>query len=166
MNRHYTKEEYLEKCAKLRRAMPDIAITTDIIVGFPTETPEDVDETVDIIKKAEFDGAFTFIYSRRTGTPAASMPFVMSDEEIHLQFDRVLKIVQETARKRTDFYTGMTLPVLVESLNDKNPTMVTGRIPQNTTVHFPGASSLIGEIVNVHLDKNLGFYFEGTNVNT
>ena len=162
MNRHYTKEEYLEKTFKLRKAMPDIAITTDIIVGFPTETPEDVDETIDIIKKAEFDGAFTFIYSRRTGTPAASMPFAMTDSEIHEQFDRVLNTVQETARKRTAFYTGMTLPVLVESINEKDPSMVTGRIPQNTAVHLKGDPSLIGQIVDVRLDKNLGFYFEGT----
>ena len=164
MNRHYTKEEYLEKTRKLRKAMPDIAITTDIIVGFPTETPEDVDETIDIIKKAEFDGAFTFIYSRRTGTPAAAMPFAMTDSEIPEQFDRVLNTVQETARKRTDFYTGMTLPVLIESVNEKDPAMVTGRIPQNTSVHLKGDPSLIGQIVDVRLDKSLGFYFEGTKV--
>ncbi len=161
MNRHYTKEDYLLKIKKLRDRMPDIAITTDIIVGFPTETPEDVEETIDVIKKAEFDGAFTFIYSKRTGTPAASMPFNMTDEEIHIQFDRVLKTVQETARKRTEHYSGMTLPVLVESINEKDPSMVTGRMPQNTSVHFKGDSSLVGEIVDVRLTKCCGFYFEG-----
>lgn len=99
MNRHYTKEQYLELAAKIREAMPDIAITTDIIVGFPGETPEDVDETIDVIKKVGFDNAFTFIYSKRTGTPAAAMEQV-PEKVVKEGFDRVLKTVQETAKKQ------------------------------------------------------------------
>ncbi|MBQ9503724.1 MAG: TRAM domain-containing protein, partial [Lachnospiraceae bacterium] len=141
--------------------IPDIAITTDIIVGFPGETEKDIEDTVDIIKKAEFDGAFTFVYSKRTGTPAASMPFSMTEEAIHKGFDLVLKTVQDTARKQVLRFVGRTMPVLVESRNEKDDTMLTGRIPQNTVVHFKGDPSLIGSIVNVHLDEALGFYYLG-----
>ncbi|MCR4590276.1 MAG: tRNA (N6-isopentenyl adenosine(37)-C2)-methylthiotransferase MiaB [Lachnospiraceae bacterium] len=162
MNRHYGREDYLTIINKLRARMPDIAITTDIIVGFPTETKEDVEETIEVIKEARFDGAFTFIYSKRTGTPAAKMDFKMSDGEIHECFDRVLKTVQDTARDSISRFVGRTLPVLVEDVNEKDDTMLTGRIPQNTVVHFKGDRSLIGKIVNVHLDEALGFYYMGT----
>ena len=161
MNRHYTRDDYLRIIDKLRTRIPDIAITTDIIVGFPGETEKDIEDTVDIIKKAEFDGAFTFVYSKRTGTPAASMPFSMTEEAIHEGFDRVLKTVQDTAKKQVLRFVGRTMPVLVESRNEKDDTMLTGRIPQNTVVHFKGDPSLIGSIVNVHLDEALGFYYLG-----
>ncbi|MCR5024441.1 MAG: tRNA (N6-isopentenyl adenosine(37)-C2)-methylthiotransferase MiaB [Lachnospiraceae bacterium] len=162
MNRHYTRDDYLRIIDKLKNKIPDIAITTDIIVGFPGETEKDIDDTVDIIKKAEFDGAFTFVYSKRTGTPAASMPVSMTDEEIHAGFDRVLKTVQDTAKKQVQRFVGRTMPVLVESRNEKDDTMLTGRIPQNTVVHFKGDPSLIGSIVNVRLDEAQGFYYLGT----
>ena len=162
MNRHYTSEDYLRIIDKLRSRIPDIAVTTDIIVGFPGEREEDIEDTIDIIKKAAFDGAFTFVYSKRTGTPAASMPVYMTDEEIHEGFDRVLKTVQDTAKSRIRRLVGRTLPVLVESRNEKDDTMVTGRIPQNTVVHFKGDPSLIGNIVNVRLDEAIGFYYTGT----
>ncbi len=164
MNRHYTKEQYLELVRKLRNAMPDIAITTDIIVGFPGETKEDVDETVDIVKKAAFDGAFTFVYSKRTGTPAAAMEDQCSEEFVKEQFDRVLKTVQETSKSQAERFTGQTVKVLVESVNDKDSTMVTGRMSQNHVVHFKGDSSLVGNIVEVHLDECCGFYYMGTMV--
>ncbi len=164
MNRHYSREDYLSIVRKLREKIPDIAITSDIIVGFPTETEADAEETVEVIKEALFDGAFTFIYSRRTGTPAASMDFAMTDEKIHECFDRVLKTVQETARKQTLRFVGRIMPVLVEDVNEKDPEMLTGRIPQNTVVHFKGDRSLIGEIVDVRLDEALGFYYMGTMV--
>ncbi|SFK59700.1 tRNA-2-methylthio-N6-dimethylallyladenosine synthase [Lachnospiraceae bacterium KH1T2] len=164
MNRHYTKEKYLELVKKMRTAMPDIAITTDIIVGFPGETKEDIDETIDIVKKAAFDGAFTFIYSKRTGTPAASMPDQCSEEFIKEQFDRVLETVQETSKEQAKRFEGRTVKVLVEAQNDKDPSMVTGRMSQNHTVHFKGSSDLIGSIVDVHLDECCGFYFMGTQV--
>ncbi len=162
MNRHYTRDDYLRIIDKLKNKIPDIAITTDIIVGFPGETEKDIEDTVDIIKKAEFDGAFTFVYSKRTGTPAASMPVCMTEEAIHEGFDRVLKTVQDTAKKQVQRFVGRTMLVLVESRNEKDDTMLTGRIPQNTVVHFKGDPSLIGSIVNVHLDEALGFYYLGT----
>ena len=103
MNRRYTKEQYLELAEKIRKEIPDMAITTDIIVGFPGETKEDVDETIDVIRRVKYDNAFTFIYSKRTGTPAAAMEQV-PEELVKEQFDRVLKTVQETAREQVSRY--------------------------------------------------------------
>ncbi len=162
MNRRYTKEDFLKIVQKMRDAMPDLAVTTDIIVGFPGETHEDVDETIDVIKKARFDGAFTFIYSKRTGTPAASMPDQVDPETVHVEFDRVLKTVQDVSKEQVKRFEGQTMSVLVESVNEKDPSMLTGRISQNHVVHFKGDPSLIGSIVDVHLDQCLGFYYLGT----
>ena len=115
MNRRYTKEQYLALAEKIRREIPDIAITTDIIVGFPGETPEDVDETIDVVKRVQYDNAFTFIYSKRTGTPAAAMEQV-PEETVKEGFDRLLKVVQDTARERVELLQGQTLEALVEGL--------------------------------------------------
>ena len=100
MNRHYTKEEYLELIEKIRKAVPDIAITTDIIAGFPGETEEDFNETLDVIEKAGYDNAFTFIYSKRTGTPAASMEDQIPEEIVKERFDRLLNKVKEISAKK------------------------------------------------------------------
>ena len=161
MNRRYTKEQYLELVDKIRTAMPDIALTTDIIVGFPGETPEDVDETIDVIKKVQFDNAFTFIYSKRTGTPAAAMENQVSEEVVKEGFDRVLRTVQETARERVRLLSGLTMEALVEEQNEQDSALVTGRLSNNTLVHFPGDASLIGRIVPVYLKEYKGFYFLG-----
>jgi tRNA-2-methylthio-N6-dimethylallyladenosine synthase len=162
MNRHYTKESYLDLALKIRRELPDVAITTDIIVGFPGETREDVEDTIDVIKKVGFDNAFTFIYSKRTGTPAASMPNQVPEEEVKVNFDAVLKTVQETARARVKLLEGQILPVLVEEINEHNPELLTGRLSNNILVHFKGDTSLIGTIVNVSLDEYEGFYYMGS----
>lgn len=161
MNRRYTKEQYLELALKIRREIPDIAITTDIIVGFPGETPEDVSETIDVIKKVKYDNAFTFIYSKRTGTPAAAMENQVPEEQVKEQFDRVLKCVQETAREQVSKYQGMIMDALVEEMNEHDDTLVTARLSNNTIVHFKGDESLIGKIVNVSLDECHGFYYMG-----
>ncbi len=160
MNRRYTKDQYLELAEKIRREIPDMAITTDIIVGFPGETKEDVDETIDVIRRVKYDNAFTFIYSKRTGTPAAAMEQV-PEEQVKEQFDRVLKTVQETAREQVGRYQGQIADVLVEEINENDSTLVTGRMSNNTLVHFPGDASLVGKIVNVSLDECHGFYYMG-----
>ena len=164
MNRKYTKESYLALVDKIRTKLPDVAITTDIIVGFPGETPADVDETIDVVEKASFDNAFTFIYSKRTGTPAAGFPDQVPEEEVKENFDRLLKVVQETARKQSEKLTGITEKVLVESVNEQDSSLVTGRLSNNTLVHFPGDESLIGEMVDVKLVNCHGFYFTGERV--
>ena len=112
MNRRYTKEQYLALVEKIRHAIPDIAITTDIIVGFPGETPEDVEETIDVVRRVQFDNAFTFIYSPRTGTPAAAMENQVPQERAHESFDRLLAAVQETARERAALLQGKVMEAL------------------------------------------------------
>ena len=114
MNRRYTKEQYLELVGRLRKAMPDISLTTDIIVGFPGETEEDFLETLDVVEKVRFDSAFTFLYSRRTGTPAASMEDQIPEEVMKDRFDRLLKRVQDIARECCARFQGQTKDVLVE----------------------------------------------------
>ncbi len=161
MNRRYTKEQYLALAEKIRKEIPDIAITTDIIVGFPGETMEDIEETIDVVNKVQYDNAFTFIYSKRTGTPAASMPNQVPSDIVKEGFDRLLKTVQDTAKTRTALLEGKTLPALAEEINAQDNTLITGRLSNNTIVHFPGAPSLIGKIVNVRLKECHGFYFLG-----
>ncbi len=161
MNRRYTKEEYLALAAKLRREIPDLAITTDIIVGFPGEEPGDVDETIDVIKQVQYDNAFTFIYSKRTGTPAAAMENQVPGEVVREGFDRLLKVVQDTARERVALLQGQTLDALVEEVNEQDSSFLTGRLSNNTIVHFKGDRSLIGKIVPVYLKECHGFYYLG-----
>ena len=161
MNRRYTKEHYLELVDKIRAAMPDIAITTDIIVGFPGETYEDVLETVDVIKKAQFDNAFTFIYSKRTGTPAAAMEDQVDEETVKKHFDLVLSTVQEMARTRTRRFEGRKVTVLCEGINEQDDSYLDGRMSENTIVHFKGDKSLIGTLKKVKLTDFHGFYYDG-----
>ena len=161
MNRCYTKEQYLELAEKIRREIPDIAITTDIIVGFPGETPEDVEETLDVVRRVKFDNAFTFIYSKRTGTPAAAMEDQVPAEQVKVSFDKLLKTVQDTAREQIAKYHGLVMAALIEEVNSDDSSMVTGRLSNNTIVHVPGGAELIGKIVPVAMDECRGFYYMG-----
>ncbi len=161
MNRHYDQADYLKLVEKLRSEIPDLSLTTDLIVGFPGETEEDFLETMKVVEQSEYDSAFTFIYSRRTGTPAAVMADQVPDDVVHERFDRLLALVQNIGRKRSARFTGQTLPVLVEHVNEQDPTLVTGRLSSNLTVHFPGGSELIGQIVPVYLKECKGFYYMG-----
>ncbi len=164
MNRRYTKEQYLELAEKIRREIPDISLTTDIIVGFPGETAEDVEETLDVIKKVKYENAFTFIYSKRTGTPAAAMPNQVPEVEVKVNFDKVLKAVQDMSKERVGIYQGKIMDVLIEEMNEQDASLVTGRLSNNTTVHLPGDASMIGQIVDVMLDECHGFYYMGHRV--
>lgn len=161
MNRRYTKEQYLALAEKIRKEIPDISITTDIIIGFPGEEPCDVDETIDVVKKVQYDNAFTFIYSKRTGTPAAAMENQVPEHIVKEGFDRLLKVVQDTARKRVSLLTGQVQEVLAEEINEQDASLLTGRLSNNTIVHFKGDKSLIGQIVPVHLKECHGFYYLG-----
>ena len=164
MNRRYTREQYLAIVDKLRSKVPDISLTTDIIVGFPGETEEDFLETLSLVKEVRFDSAFTFLYSRRTGTPAADRPDQVPDETAHERFDRLLAAVRESAETACARFTGQVMDVLVEETN-KDPGFVSGRISQNLTVHFPGDAGLIGQIVPVRLVECKGFYYFGEREN-
>ena len=161
MNRRYTKEQYLELVRKIKTAIPDISLTTDIIVGFPGETEEDFLETMDVVRKVRYDSAFTFIYSKRTGTPAAVMENQVPEEIVKDRFDRLLKEVQDISAEVCSVHEGTVQPVLVESLNDHDRSLVTGRLGNNILVHFPGMESLIGKIVDVRLLECHGFYYMG-----
>ncbi len=161
MNRRYTKEHYLELVDKIRRAVPDISLTTDIIVGFPGETEEDFQETLDVVRRVRYDSAFTFIYSKRTGTPAAVMEDQVPEDVVKDRFDRLLKEVQDISGEVCSVYTDTVQKVLVESVNDHDASLVTGRMSNNLLVHFPGGSDLIGKIVEVRLHTCKGFYYIG-----
>lgn len=161
MNRNYTKEQYLELAENIKAAMPGISLTTDIIVGFPGETEADFEDTLDVVRKVRFDSAFTFIYSKRTGTPAAAMENQVPDEVVKERFDRLLAEVQQISAEVSGRDVHTTQPVLVEGLDDHVEGLVTGRMTNNTIVHFPGDASLIGTIVNVYLEESKGFYYMG-----
>lgn len=161
MNRRYTKEQYLELVDKIKAAVPDISLTTDIIVGFPGETEEDFLETMDVVKKVRYDSAFTFIYSKRTGTPAAIMENQIPEAVVKDRFDRLLKEVQDISAEVCSVHEETVQSVLVESINDHDDTLVTGRMSNNLLVHFKGDESLIGKIVDVKLSECKGFYYLG-----
>lgn len=160
MNRRYTKEDYLALVDRIREAVPDIALTTDIIVGFPGETEEDFEETMDVVRRVRYDSAFTFIYSIRTGTPAAAMEQVPEDI-VKDRFERLLAEVQKISGEVCGRDAGTVQKVLVECLDDHKEGYVTGRLTNNTVVHFPGDESLIGQIVDVCLEESKGFYYIG-----
>ena len=163
MNRHYDKEKYLGLVEKIRTAVPDISLTTDIIVGFPGETEEDFQETLDVVEKSDFDTAFTFIYSKRSGTPAAKMEDQVPEDVVKDRFDRLLKLVQEKGREVSSRFQGEVQEVLVET-ESKEKGIFTGRTQYNLLVHFPGTPDLLGKYVNVRLDTCKGFYYMGTRV--
>ena len=161
MNRRYTKEQYLSLVEKIKKAIPDVAVTTDIIVGFPGETAADVDDTIDVIRKVHYDNAFTFIYSKRTGTPAAARPDQCDEAEVKTNFDRVLNAVKEEAMIRNGYLVGRVEEALVEEINAHDDTFVTGRLSNNSMVHFKGDASLIGKLVKVNILEAKGFYYMG-----
>jgi tRNA-2-methylthio-N6-dimethylallyladenosine synthase len=160
MNRHYDRAKYLDTVRKLREAIPDISFTTDIIVGFPGETEEDFEDTLSLIREVGFDSAFTFIYSKRKGTPAAEMENQVPEEVVKRRFKRLLDEVKVTAEERCARFTGRIMDVLVEEEN-REPGLVTGRIGHNIVVHLPGDASMIGKIIPVHLKECKGFYYFG-----
>lgn len=161
MNRRYTREQFMDRAAEIRAMIPDAAITTDIIAGFPGETSKDVDDTVDVIEKVGFDNAYTFIYSPRKGTPAAAMEQVPK-EEVQKSFDRILAAVQESARKRAGALAGRTMTALAEEVNTQDPQYITCRLSNNIIVHVKGDASMIGHFYDVTLDECRNFYYFGT----
>mgnify|MGYP000017770945 FL=1 len=164
MNRNYTKEQYLALVDRIRAKMPDVSLTTDIIVGFPGETEQDFEDTLDVVRKAKYDSAYTFIYSKRTGTPAAKMEDQIDEAVVKERFNRLLETVNEVSHSISARYTGTVQKALVEAVNDHDESLVTGRLTNNMLVHFAGDKELIGQIVDVSLDECKGFYYMGTMV--
>ncbi|MBQ4383126.1 MAG: tRNA (N6-isopentenyl adenosine(37)-C2)-methylthiotransferase MiaB [Firmicutes bacterium] len=161
MNRHYTKAQYLEIVRRLREAVPEIAVTTDIMTGFPGETEEDVEDTLSVIREARFDNAFTFIYSRRVGTPAASYPDQIPEETAKVWFDRIHKTLEDVMNARNTERIGKTLYVRAEEINSHDKSMLTGRSAENLLVHFKGDPSQIGRIIPVEIDEQMTYYLIG-----
>ena len=161
MNRKYTKEDYLEKVSWLREYIPDISLTTDIIVGFPNETDEDFNETLDLVSKADFEGAYTFIYSKREGTPAATYPDSISDDVKKMRLLKLNEKINEGFLKGNLRFENQILDVLVEGVSDKDPKMLTGYTPHEKVVNFEGSKDLIGKIVKVEITKAYSWHLRG-----
>ena len=154
MNRKYTKEQYLGIVEAVRKAIPDIVLTTDIIVGFPGETNEDFEETLDILRAVEYDTIFSFIYSKRKGTPAAEMEDCLTDEEKHSNFDTMLSVQNEISKRKNDAYVGTVQKILVEGVSKTNANTLTGRTEGGKVVNFEGTSELVGQMVDVKITNS------------
>ncbi|NLM12625.1 MAG: tRNA (N6-isopentenyl adenosine(37)-C2)-methylthiotransferase MiaB [Epulopiscium sp.] len=161
MNRRYTKEQYLELVKKIQREIPNIALTTDIIVGFPGETEEDFEDTLDIVRQVQFSGAFTFIYSKRTGTPAAVMEEQVPEEVSSRRFNTLQEVLRPIITEKSHALLGKTLEILVEEVSKNDKKLLTGRTESGHLVHFEGDASLIGEFINVEITEAKTYYLIG-----
>ena len=161
MNRKYTKEEYLEKVRKLKEAVPGISITTDIIVAFPGETVDDFNETLDLVQKADFEGAFTFIYSPREGTPAAKYHNDLTEDEKKERLLELNKYINDGYARGNKRFEGKVLKVLVDGVSSKNENILTGYSEHNKVVNFAGSKELIGKIVEVKIEKAFSWHLRG-----
>ena len=163
MNRKYDRESYFEKVSLLRKYIPDIAITTDIMVGFPTETDQDFLDTVDVVEKVGFAGAFTFVYSKREGTPAAKMEGQIEESVSKRRIMHLIDLQNAINRKQSEQYLGKTVEVLCEGYDDKKD-MYLGRDTYGRMVYFKGQESDFGTFVNVKVEKAGGISLVGQKV--
>ena len=161
MNRKYSKENYLELVKNIRETIPQIALTTDIIVGFPGETEEDFDETIDLMERVRFDSAYTFLYSKRTGTPAALSNEQISAEVKKKRFAKLVEVQNRISKELNNKLLGAQVEVLVEGMSKSSQSTLTGRTRANKIVNFKGNKALIGELVSVRIDKIHTWSLEG-----
>lgn len=161
MNRKYSKKQYVELAEKMRCEIPDISITTDIIVGFPGETEDDFSETIELINEVRFDSAYTFLYSKRSGTPAAELSEQVPESVVKERFQRLVKVQNKISRELNNNLLGRELDVLVEGFSKNKPDILTGRTDTNKIVNFKGIESLIGKIVRVKIEKIQTWSLEG-----
>lgn len=162
MNRRYTKEQYIDLAEKVKESIPGIALTTDIIVGFPGETDEDFMDTIDVIKRVEFDTMYTFLYSKRKGTPAAEREDQVPENVKKERFELLVNVQNQISKRINDKLVGETIEVLVEGISKTNPSIYTGRTRTNKIVNFKGREDLVGELVKVNIDKAFTWSLEGT----
>ena len=151
MNRHYDRAKYLEEVALARRYMPDLVLTTDIIVGFPGETPEEFEDTLSLVEAVRYDSMFTFIFSPRKGTPAASMPDPYTRQEKQVWFDRLLEAANRISAEKHQEYEGKTLRVLVDGLSDGKHGNLSARTDGGRLVHLTGNETLVGQFIDVEI---------------
>ena len=161
MNRKYTKEQYLNLAQKIKSKIPDVVFSTDIIVGFPGETEEDFEDTLDVVKKVKFEQVFMFIYSRRVGTRADKMENQIPEEIKHKRFDRLKELVEKQTEENNEKYIGTIQKVLVEGTSKNNNEMLTGRTSTNKVVIFEGDENLIHQVVNIKIVENCLWYLKG-----
>lgn len=161
MNRKYSKEQYLELARKIKEEIPDVTFSTDIIVGFPGETEEDFEDTLDVVRKVDFDQVYMFIYSRRLGTPADKMDDQVPEEIKHKRFDRLKKLAEEIIERKNKEYVGTKQYVLVEGKSKNNKDMLTGRTESNKVVNFEGPDDLIGKLISMEIVSEHMWYLKG-----
>lgn len=161
MNRKYTKEQYLDLIKRIRDKIPDVVFSTDIIVGFPGETEEDFEDTIDVVKQVNFEQIFMFIYSRRVGTRADKMENQIPEEIKHKKFDRLKQVFEESVEENNKKYVGTTQKILVEGHSKNNKDMLTGRTDTNKVVIFEGPEELIGKIINIKIVSEHKWYLKG-----
>ena len=165
MNRHYTRESYLDLVGRLRRAVPDITISTDIIVGFPGETEEEFQETLDLVREVRYDSAFTFLYSVRTGTPAAGYADQIPEAVKHERFNRLVDMINDISAEKNRAYEGRIERVLVEGQSKRNKSAMSGRTDGFKLVNFKGSEELIGKFADIEITKGKTFSLEGRIIN-
>lgn len=167
MNRHYTKEDYLKIIEKAKSEIPEIAFSTDLMIGFPGETEDDLLDTIDIVEKVKYDNAFTFIYSKREGTPAAKMEDQIPEDVKHERFNRVLAKVNEILAGLNKEYVGKTVEVLIEGKSKTDDSKFTGRTRQNKLVNFTVKNpeeNLVGKLMDVKISSATTFSLVGEEV--
>ena len=161
MNRVYTKEQYLNLVDKMKKEIPNVKFSTDIIVGFPGETEEDFEDTLDVVRKVEFEQIFMFIYSRRKGTPADKMENQVPEEIKHERFERLKKLYESIIPKKNQEYIGTNQEILVEGYSKTNNEYLTGRTDTNKVVIFKGSPELIGKMANIQIASEHMWYLKG-----
>ena len=161
MNRKYTAKDYIKKLEKMREIVPEICVTTDIIVGFPTETNEDFNDTIELIKKVRYDSIYYFIYSKRKGNPEAKMEMALSDEQIHKNFEKMLEVQNEISLEINKGYIGSVQQVLAESESKTDEKMISGRTNGGKIVHFEADKSVIGKMVDVKITSVKTWFLRG-----
>ncbi len=161
MNRHYSKDSYIELLGRIKTKMPDISLSTDIIVGFPGESDADFEDTLDVYRQAGYSSAFTFIYSKRTGTPAAMMEDQVDAEAVKERFNRLLEVVDEYSARFHNGHIGSVFKVLLEEQNQQNPELLSGRTERNSIVHVEADTSFVGRTVDVRITGAKTYYLVG-----
>ena len=161
MNRVYTKEQYLDLVDKMKKTIPNVKFSTDIIVGFPGEDEQDFEDTLDVIRKVRYEQAFMFIYSRRKGTPADKMDTQIPEEIKHKRFDRLKQLYEEIIAENNKEYIGTTQKILVEGYSKTNDEFLTGRTVTNKVVIFKGDGKLIGNIIDIEIISEHMWYLKG-----
>lgn len=161
MNRKYTKDQYLELVDKMKKQIPNLTLSTDIIVGFPGETEEDFEDTLDVVKRVGFEQVYMFIYSRRVGTPGDKMENQIPEDIKHKRFDRLKALVESQIQQNNEKYVGTVQEVLVEGLSKNNKNMLTGRTDSNKVVIFEGSKDLINKMIKIKIDSECMWYLKG-----